>query len=278
VLFILLWFCACLARAAPVRDLRQALIDGSLGALNPFPWSFCAGNTLGWVVYGYYTRDPFVVAANLPGFVLSIWLCSGASKLQYLELTKRRLRQHEREQWDASSPIDEAPDGIMLNDAARTQMEDDMVMVPQERVLLRVLSAWAVVIVFAGWFSRYDPATIVGIVVNINLIVFYGAPLQTIQKVIETNNSESIHIPTMALNWTNTSFWIGYGVARQDVVIILPNVIGLSLGLMQGFLKFRYPSRPTGDLQQVPVEEEDEPDSGMPPEEVVPSNSGGLSQ
>jgi len=83
--------------AAPVRDLRQALIDGSLGALNPFPWSFCAGNCLGWVVYGYYTRDPFVVAANLPGFVLSIWLCSGASKLQYLELVKKREQRREQE-------------------------------------------------------------------------------------------------------------------------------------------------------------------------------------
>lgn len=266
---------------APVRDLRQALIDGSLGALNPFPWSFCAGNCLGWVVYGYYKRDPFVVAANLPGVVLSIWLCSGASKLQYLELMKSRQQQREREHWDASSPIDETQDEVLLSDTARAQLEDAFVMVPQERALLRVLSAWAVIIVYVGWFSRSDPARVVGILVNINLVVFYGAPLQTMYKVIETHNSESIHVPTMMMNWTNTSFWIGYGVARKDPVIVVPNVCGLTLGLMQGVLRLRYPSRTTGDLQQVPVvpppgEEDNAPENTSSPEQVAPRNSSDL--
>jgi len=254
--------------AAPVRDLRLALIDGSLGALNPFPWSFCAGNCLGWVVYGYYTRDCFVVAANLPGFVLSIWLCSGASKLQYMELMKARERRREEEHWDASSPIDGTRDGILMNDAARTEMEDAFVMVPQEQALLRVLSAWAVIIVYVGWFSKSDPSLIVGVVVNINLIVFYGAPLQTIQKVVETHNAESIHVPTMVMNWTNTSFWIGYGIARKDLVIVIPNTLGLTLGLMQGLLKLRYPSRPAGDVLPVPVAE-DESENASTPEEVI---------
>jgi hypothetical protein len=29
---------------APVNDLRQALIDGNLGSLNPLPWAFMTGN------------------------------------------------------------------------------------------------------------------------------------------------------------------------------------------------------------------------------------------
>jgi solute carrier family 50 protein (sugar transporter) len=224
------------------------------------------------VVYGYYTRDPFVVAANLPGFVLSIWLNSGASKLQYLALTEDRrqrlLRHQARQEWDASRPMEEADDEVLLNDTERNEMEDAFVMVPQEKALLRILTVWAVVIVYVGWFSRIDPASIIGVVVNINLIVFYGAPLQTMHTVIATKNSESIHVPTMAMNWLNTFFWIGYGIARHDAVIIVPNVLGLCLGLMQGALKAMYPSRPGGDLQPVP--DDDESNSTQPPEEELP--------
>lgn len=209
------------------------------------------------------------MAANLPGYVLSIWLCSGASKLQYLELSKHRDRQYTREEWDASQPIDESRDDYVLNDSTR-QMEDAFVLVSQERLLLRILSVWAVIIVYVGWFARSNPATIIGILVNINLIAFYGAPLQTIQRVIQTNNSASIHVPTMAMNWTNTSFWIAYGIARKDFVIIVPNLIGLSLGLMQGLLKLRYPSRAGSDMQPVDQSTEDnDPDSASHPEEVV---------
>jgi len=53
--------------AAPVNDLRRALLVGELGVLDPFPFVFAAGNTLGWIVYGYFQWDPFLVAANLPG-------------------------------------------------------------------------------------------------------------------------------------------------------------------------------------------------------------------
>jgi lipid-A-disaccharide synthase-like uncharacterized protein len=40
----------------------------------------------------------------------------------------------------------------------------------------------------------------------------------------------------MVLNWSNTSFWLAYGVARKDPIIVIPNAIGLLFGLMQGLL------------------------------------------
>jgi solute carrier family 50 (sugar transporter) len=241
---------------------------GSLGPLNPFPWTFCAGNCLGWVVYGYYTRDPFVLAANLPGLVLSIWLNSGAAKLQYLELTERRQRyeqqQANNEHWDASGPLD-TTEVSFLSEREQVDLEDACVMVPQERALMRILSLWAVVIVYVGWFSRSNPATVVGLVVNLNLIFFYAAPLQTMHKVIATSNSDSIHIPTMVMNWTNTSFWIGYGIARKDPIILIPNVLGLLLGLAQGVLRFLYPSQSSGapNSDAVPVLVSQQEDTGM---------------
>jgi hypothetical protein len=64
------------------------------------------------------------------------------------------------------------------------------------------------------------------------LIFFYGAPLHTMKELVQTKCSESIHVPTMVLNWSNTSFWLAYAVARKDPIILIPNVIRLLLGLM----------------------------------------------
>lgn len=58
---------------------------------------------------------------------------------------------------------------------------------------------------------------------------------------MQTKCSDSIHVPTMVLNWSNTSFWLAYGVARKDPIILIPNAIGLLLGLMHGLLCLLYP-------------------------------------
>jgi solute carrier family 50 (sugar transporter) len=237
-----------------------------------------------------------VVAANLPGLVLSIWLNMGAAKLQYYErasssafkhllLTnslrqggasntratlsdshdaspsssplrnrsrnqqqQQQQQQHE-EEWNASplvpeetgDPIERPLDIGTLDD----EMREFFVAVPQERALLRVLIAWAVILVYAGWFVPYEsgpePAHVVGLLVNINLVFFYGAPLQTMRQVIHDKSSASIHLPTMFMNYCNTSFWIMYGFTRRDPLIILPNATGLLLGILQGVLCFCYP-------------------------------------
>ena len=249
-----------------MKDLRVALINGSLGNLNPFPFPFICGNCLGWTVYGYYTRDPFVVAANLPGLVLSIWLNSGAAKLQYLAMSEaRKRRENNQFVWDASRPMEDSMTDdheVLLTDAELKLQEDMFVMTPQERVLMRVLIVWSFVIVYVGWFTSYNPASIVGVIVNFNLVVLYGAPLQTMHQVISTRNAASIHTPTMIMNWLNTSFWISYGVARWDAVIIIPNSIGLTLGLIQGVLKSLYSSNANVDTnmdaQPIPTNDESE--------------------
>jgi Sugar efflux transporter for intercellular exchange len=68
------------------------------------------------------------------------------------------------------------------------------------------------------------------------------APLQTVCKVISERSSASIHAPTMIMNWMNTSFWIAYGLARRNPVIVIPNSIGLLLGILQGVLRLAYPA------------------------------------
>jgi hypothetical protein len=108
--------------------------------------------------YGYYTKDPFVLTSNLPGLVLSLWLNTGAAKLQYLERWEGR---HKR---DREGVVD------ILNDEASDLHV--LVTVSQERLLFRILIAWCVVIVYVGWFNPFlSPRSIIGAVVNLNLVL-----------------------------------------------------------------------------------------------------------
>jgi len=199
------------------------------------------GNCLGWLIYGYYTSDPFVIASNLPGFILSFWLNMGAAKLQYIELCAERLPQLTVDN-QAESPV-------------HTTKGEGMTMSPQETSFLSIILAWSVILIWTGWLypANMDPSIPVGILVNCNLIFFYGAPLNTMRTVVEKRNSESIHRGTMIMNSMNSSFWMIYGFARRDPIIVLPNAIGLALQICQGMLCLRYPRKPL-PAEQDPID------------------------
>ena len=89
--------------------------------------------------------------------------------------------------------------------------------------------------------TLYSPAEVIGILVNLNLIIYYAAPLESIIKVVRTKSSNSIHVPSVLMNVVNTSFWIAYGTAKKDLIIIIPNGLGLLLALAQGVVCLVYP-------------------------------------
>jgi len=222
------------------------------------------GNCLGWVIYAYYTEDPFVLMANLPALIMSLWLNMGAAKLQY-----HALKQHEErrnEDWaDASGPEDD-DEGVALTDGSMQSVEG-LVFVPQEVALLRILSVWGLTAAAVGWilpafteFTPKDATVTVGLLVQTNLVVFLGAPLQSLRTVVTTKVSDSIHRPTLTMNYLNCTFWILYGaVIRRDIMIVLPNMLGLMLGIAQGLLCFIYPLSTSTE----------EPDEASPAQSVV---------
>ena len=117
---------ATLTFAAPVRSLRDRLsAEGSLGHLNPTPWAVMTGNCLGWIGYSYLTGDLFVLMANVPGLLVSVWLNVGACKLQYRTMygeyeAQLRSRHH---RLDAANNSDggavlPAPNGASRDDCS----------------------------------------------------------------------------------------------------------------------------------------------------------------
>jgi len=220
------------------------------------------GNCFGWLAYAYYSRDPFILASNIPGIIVSFWLNSGASKLQYYNEVKSR---------------DES------NDSSNNSTKRATVFTSQDKLMLGVLSLWISILVCVGWLGvgTGHEKEIIGILVNINLLFFYAAPLQTIQTVFVEKRSDTIHAPTMILNCANAGFWGAYGIATNNPVIYGPNGIGLFLGISQAALCYVYPknsNQPSIDADYTPLlnssvgnsgTQVEEGDSALPTHQVV---------
>jgi len=219
------------------------------------------GNCFGWLAYAYYSRDPFVLASNIPGIIVSFWLNSGASKLQYYREVESRNQSND------GSENSRTPKRVII-------------FTPQDKLMLGVLSLWITILVCVGWLGigKGREKEIIGIFVNINLLFFYGAPLQTIKTVFVEKCSDSIHTRTMILNCTNAFFWGAYGIAINNPVIYGPNGIGFLLGSLQAVLCCMYPKtsdQPSSvDIDDTPLLNSSEGDSETGVEEgdsAVPS-------
>ena len=111
------------------------------------------GNCFGWLAYAYYSGDPFVLASNIPGIIVSFWLNAGASKLQYY----------------ANSQINNNNNNNN-NDSEKAFT----LFTPQDKLMLGVLSLWIGILVGVGWLgiAHGHEKENVGILVNINLLFF----------------------------------------------------------------------------------------------------------
>lgn len=116
---------------------------------------------------------------------------------------------------------------------------------PHEKVVVTIVSIWiaTISILYFLHLTIEQWKLIIGFIVNINLLFFYGAPLSTIYTVLSLRNSNSIHRPTMLLNTANAVFWTAFGIGTLDWFIIVPNGLGAILGFVQMILRLIVPSR-----------------------------------
>ena len=131
--------------------------------------------------------------------------------------------------------------------------------IPHEQLVMGMIVVWTVVVSSIGFYGHYArtsgtstttaestsstiPQQVVGYVVNVNLVFFYGAPLSAIAHVVRTKQSDTVHVPTMLTNTCNSIFWTVYAVAPQinDPFIYVPNGLGVVLGAIQGLVWFVY--------------------------------------
>ena len=174
-----------------------------------YTYSLYFSKGLGWVAYAVITQDLFVLFANAPGLVLSIWLNMGAAKLQYQEMHRNYIygcgASHSLElqlQHEDEGEHDE--ENTEINSGSNSEDGGNRIrslpsFTPHEKWVIRVVTIWVLtlsVVCFVP-MSRAKQSDIIGLIVNINLVIFYGAPLSTILDVLKTRNSSSIHRRTM---------------------------------------------------------------------------------
>lgn len=267
--------------SAPIKDVREAVKRGTLGSLNPTPWAVMTGNCTGWVAYSYIIQNQFMFWANAPGLIISVWLNLSAAKLQYCDLLATNMRSSFLQLLDRnrnSFMIPEGERGVLGGDleddeeeavaeegglpedgqhekaksfahlrrqSLNVSSQNKQVPAPHEKVVLGVVTFWVAVISLLAFLQlNVDKwQQVIGIVVNINLSFFYGAPLSTIFTVLKTRDSSSIHRWTMLMNTANAVFWTAFGIGIMDWYIIVPNGFGGILGVVQMFLRLVVPSR-----------------------------------
>ena len=236
---------------APVGCISRAVRHGHLGELNPIPWIFMTGNAIGWIAYAFATHDFFVLAANGPGFIISLWLNKTASTLLRKEEDAYQLISNENSD-DAESPKSDTSSREEATEELETENThvislilagDYVYLTSQEKGVLAIVSVWITYLVIIGisGLDHHERKTAIGVAVDVNLAIFFAAPLTTIFRVIESSDSSSIHLPTMYLNTLCAFFWLIYGLSMLDVFKIIPDGAGVIFGLCQFYLYKTYP-------------------------------------
>ena len=254
-----------LVYVAPYRDLQKAVQRGTLGDLNPTPWAFMYGNGFGWSVYAILVQDLWIFFASAPGALLSVWLNIGAVKLQYqmsttssssfgLDYSTEHEEEDEIHDMEICQPT-EQDDGafeiVLLEKDAQSELKkgDPSPCVSHETLIMTNVFIWICAVGLVS-FSSIDLSfstrrMIVGILVNINQVFFYAAPLSTIATVVKSRNSASIHLWTMLANTANGAFWTTYSLTIDDPYIYVPCGIATAFSLIQILFYLLFPRIPT---------------------------------
>jgi len=90
--------------------------------------------------------------------------------------------------------------------------------------------------------SLQHKQTVMGLFCNFVLLTYYAVPLTTMREVLVTRNAKSLFFPMALANTANGAAWFTYGVALGDAYLMVPNVIGAVLGVVQLTLIRMYPA------------------------------------
>jgi solute carrier family 50 (sugar transporter) len=218
-----------------------------------------------WLTYAVLKQDVFIFVGNGPGFLTAIWLNLQAVQLQYdsfrLQETRKSILVALEEARDTTSEFllrkhenndnhdDENANFIFSHVRQIVAKVTAPALIPpvyQERLVLANALVWLIVVSIISFAKTFDARTkelIVGIVVNLNLVIFYAAPLSVIYTVVTQRNSASIHACTMITNTFNGTFWAVYGFAVADPFIYVTNGLGAILGVVQILLCLMFPRK-----------------------------------
>lgn len=102
-----------------------------------------------------------------------------------------------------------------------------------------------------GIVARYVPEVaeqVLGVGAMCMSLIMFTAPLSTVREVIREHNSVSINMGFLIGQIASSFMWIIYAGFTKDMFVLIPNLFGLVLGLIQAALVVILPRKATPEL------------------------------
>jgi solute carrier family 50 protein (sugar transporter) len=94
-----------------------------------------------------------------------------------------------------------------------------------------------------------NTANLIGNIAVLFCILMFASPLSVIRVVLQTKSAKSIPLPFTVVSCLNCFMWVVFGWFKlKDVNVYLPNVLGLTFGVIQVALKLMF-----GDKDGLPA-------------------------
>lgn len=99
------------------------------------------------------------------------------------------------------------------------------------------------------YFTTYDSYVfLVGLLSSLSSVINFGAPLSSLKAVIKNKDTSSIPLEMSIGSLICSFLWLLYGLLLKNLFLIIPNLGGFILGLMQVCLIMLYCNKPTPDF------------------------------
>jgi solute carrier family 50 protein (sugar transporter) len=220
--------------ASPYPDLRAALKEGDLGALNPLPWSVTFGNCLAWTYYAKVVGfDYYIFFGNVFGVGWGVYYILSASRLLGMRTMKKAMESG-------------AIPGTLAWEQAKINADPYNYRAITESFIVGSAVAMTAVVFFFDQYLSSDNLNptrqlIVGILSTSIAMMYFLLPLYTLFEVCDTRDASSIQYLMIAANAVNCLSWTVYGLAAiDDPWVYGPNSAGLLLSIVQLAVKFYY--------------------------------------
>ncbi|KAI9079475.1 hypothetical protein K1719_038557 [Acacia pycnantha] len=122
-------------------------------------------------------------------------------------------------------------------------------------ILLLNFGGFCVIVLLTNLLTKAAPSRVklLGWICVVFATSVFAAPLSIIRVVIRTKSVEFLPFPLSLLLTVSAVTWLLYGLALKDIFVTLPNVVGLSFGIVQMILYAMY-------RKNKPVKDEKLPD------------------
>jgi len=190
---------------APMGDVLWCRRNKSLGKINADVFPILFGNGIGWVVYGIFSDNFYMVAGCASYFVAGIFYIHTGYSLSTSDAARRRI----------------------------------------EVATLSIMGVWLVLWVTAIQTShKVLRNNVIGTAATVTQLLLFASPLSTMAKVIRVKSAASINTFFASIGALCSMLWIVDGFVLDDFYLYAPNILTLALGVSQLMLSAVYGSKP----------------------------------